>query len=350
MGPRNSEKAVHIAETLIRKGITMTSKKPKDSPSLGSQKNVHAGAIADQETIDRAMAVFDKERCGGIDIKDAIEAAESLGQAGDPRFVKAEADGNWVAIPAGKFLMGAQKQDPKEPNYDNEAYDNESPVRKVTLSEYHIGRYLVTVGEYERFVEAGGYVDETYWKSGGFGEWKEPGEWAKQREYPTRPVLWISWNEAKAYANWASTVLRQVGRDEDVCLPTEAQWERAARGTEGRRFPWGNTDANPSLLNYADSRISHSTPVGVYPHGSTPDGITDLAGNVWEWCADWSGDDYYAKAKSVDPRGPDSGTTRILRGGCWANIDQHCRSANHYRSGPGNRIDFIGFRVVLNLK
>jgi len=286
-----------------------------------------------QELLDRVMAIFDAERAKGIDIKVIIEAAEALGQAGDPRFTDAARAENWVTIPAGEFLMGAQKDDPSRPNYDREAYEEEAPVHRVSLDAYQIARYPVTVGEYLRFVEAEGYEDESLWTQQGFGKWSTPEGWEEQLEHPTRPVVGVSWYEAAAYAAWMG-----------CRLPTEAEWERAARGPEGRRYPWGDDKPDPLLLNYSESKINCPTPVGIYSRGTTPDGILDMAGNVWEWCSDWFAE--YPKTGVKAPKGPLSGSGRVLRGGSWSYFPRYCRASYRYFNVPDDRYVIIGFRLV----
>ncbi len=288
-----------------------------------------------QELLDKVMAIFDAQRAKGIDIKVIIEAAEALGQAGDPRFTDGARPGNGVDIPAGEFLMGAQKNDPSKPNHDPEAYDDEAPVHRVSLNAYRIGRYPVTVGEYLRFVEAEGYTDRGFWAKGGFGKWSAPEGWEEQLEHLTRPVVGVNWYEAAAYAAWKG-----------CRLPTEAEWERAARGSEGRRYPWGPKKPDPSRLNCGESKIGCPTPVGVYARGATPEGIVDMAGNVLEWCSDWFSEGYHAKSVASNPQGPPSGSGRVLRGGAWNYIPWSCRCTCRSGLVPDDRFDFIGFRVV----
>lgn len=147
-------------------------------------------------------------------------------------------------------------------------------------------------------------------------------------------MVGVSWYEAAAYAAWAG-----------CRLPTEAEWERAARGTEGRRYPWGDKEKpNPRLLNFEESRIGHATPAGVYPQGATSEGVCDLAGNVWEWCSDWYGS--YERDDQEDPAGPREGKGRVLRGGAWNGNAWSCRSAFRGRSGPDCRFDYFGFRLA----
>ncbi len=190
--------------------------------------------------------------------------------------------------------MGAQASDPKGRNYDSEAYEDEAPVHRVHLDTYRIARYPITVGQYRKFLEDDGYKEEDWWQAGGFGKFSEPEKWEDQLQYPSRPVVSVSWYEAAAFCRWAG-----------CRLLTEAEWERAARGSDGRRYPWGNEDADPSRLNYSDSDIGHPTPVGIYPLGSTPEGICDLAGNIWEWCADWYGG--YPAERVANPSGTSKG-------------------------------------------
>lgn len=160
------------------------------------------------------MAIFDAERAYGIPFGVRLDAANALGLTGDPRL---EQD-NFVRIEGGTFWMGA---------------DDENRGRKETVEPFLIGRYLVTVAEYQRFVEATGYSIEDYWKAGGFGEFTEPDEWAAQLEEPkNRPATGVSWYEASAYCRW------NQGR-----LPKEKEWEFAARANrEGVKYPWGTTN------------------------------------------------------------------------------------------------------------
>ena len=177
--------------------------------------------------LERVLGIFDAARAGSIPIEVRIEAAEALGQAGDPRLGLDNPE-RWVAIPAGAFLMGAQKGDRAKPNYDGEADDDESPVHEVELDAYRIGRYPVTVSEYAEFVDHDGYAEPRWWDDGGFGQFETPEDWAEQVEFPSRPVVGVSWFEAMAYCAWAG-----------CRLPTEAEWERAARGTRRSEVPVG---------------------------------------------------------------------------------------------------------------
>lgn len=207
----------------------------------------------------------------------------------------------------------------------------------MELPEFLIGRYPVTVAEYARFIEDDGYKKEQWWAAGSFGRWSEPDEWAEQCEYPSRPVTGVSWFEATAYAAWSG------GR-----LPTEAEWERAARGTDGRSYPWGNDPVSAERLNFY-SDVGQPTPVGIYPTGGSPGGIQDMAGNVWEWCWDWFGKDYYRSSPDKDPRGPGEGHDRVVRGGSWIGSARRARSACRIWYQPDDRSNDLGFRVVVGV-
>ncbi|MDX1521630.1 MAG: SUMF1/EgtB/PvdO family nonheme iron enzyme, partial [Anaerolineae bacterium] len=192
-----------------------------------------------------------------------IAAGDVLGYPGDPRL------GQLVTVPAGTFLMGER-----------------SKQHKLDIPEYQIGQYLVTNVEFGRFIEAGGHGSKEWWTEAGWRH-KEENNWAEQRygsngrfNKPNQPVVGISWYEAVAYCRWVSAETGQTFR-----LPTEAEWEKAARGPDGRQYPWGD-DFEASRLNagVGEQRVQATTPVGIYPTGVSPSGIHDGAGNVWEWC------------------------------------------------------------------
>jgi len=291
-----------------------------------------------REMLDDVMGIFDARRSRGVDIKVAIEAAEALGRAGDPRFHGPDVVDPWVTIPAGTFIMGRQRDKKHALSYDAAAHPRESPVHEVTLGSYRIGRYPVTVEQFARFVEDGGYGDKAHWRAGGFEHDRDaPMDWDEQLAYPTRPVVGVSWFEAAAYAAWAS-----------ARLPSEAEWERAARGQDSRAYPWGTREPDSTRANFSCEEMEHRagtpTPAGVYPLGATPDGILDMAGNVWEWCADW-----YAPFRGeaqVDPVGPAKGDARVVRGGAWNRGAIYLRSSYRRHRAPGSHLVTTGFRVV----
>jgi formylglycine-generating enzyme required for sulfatase activity len=282
-----------------------------------------------ERTVKAVMRIFEAA-AEPIDIKTRIEAADALGQVGDPRL---EED-NWVTIPQGTFLMGAQKQNAKGRNYDPEALNNES-VHVVTLRGFHIGRFQVTVQEFGAFMTDGGYTARKHWAEG-YVKFTEPEHWERQKQYPNRPVVGVNWFEAAAYCRWAG------GR-----LPTEAEWERAVRGPGGARYPWGNEPPlDGSHANY-DGHVGHPTPVGLFPAGDTSEGLCDMLGNVWEWCVDWYGP--YKTGSQESPSSPRDGTYKVLRGGAGNNYSQFVRVSYRFKYEPTFRSNYIGFRCAREL-
>jgi formylglycine-generating enzyme required for sulfatase activity len=257
--------------------------------------------------------------------KKAAARPQQVAMGTMPSMITNSKDGSeLIMIPAGEFLMGSND------------YDSEKPPHRVYLSAYYIGKYEVTNEQFARF------VNETGYNAG--GDWKK--YYTSGRE--NHPVVCVSWNDAKAYCNWAN-----------LRLPTEAEWEKAARGTDGRKYPWGN-EWEPSYLNWSGegdrkwnswkgNKISSqlpTEPVGSYSNGVSPYGCMDMAGNVWEWCNDWYGEKYYSQSPSSDPQGPSSGDARILRGGSWLNGSAvYLRCAYRGRDLPGLRGGNLGFRV-----
>jgi len=260
-----------------------------------------------------------------------------------------------IYIPAGSFLMG---------NNGNEGYSYpvELPQHEVYLSGYWIGKYEVTRGEYRRFMETGGYSNRACWSSAGWN-WKvsnsrtEPRYWAAEQTWfvgqtftqtDSHPVVGVTYYEAEAYCAWAG------GH-----LPTEAQWEKAARwtGSYPNVFPWANAwdaekcnnwdDTNPAGGGY---RRNQTSPVGSYAAGASPSGCQDMAGNVWEWCRDWYSSSYYSASPSANPpgpAGPQLGDYRVFRGGGWVNnYNYDCRCAVRSRGEPSQYFIFTGFRVA----
>jgi formylglycine-generating enzyme required for sulfatase activity len=257
-----------------------------------------------------------------------------------------------VYIPAGSFLMGNNSS-------EGYSYPDELPQHSVYLSGYWIGKYEVTRGEYRRFMEAGGYSSPAYWTSAGWS-WKvsnsrtEPRYWAADQDWyggdpfvqtDSHPVVGVSYYEAAAYCNWAG------GH-----LPTEAQWEKAARwtGSYPHVYPWANIWDAEKCNNWYDTNPAgggdqryQTAPVGSYPLGASPYGLQDMAGNAWEWCRDWYSSSYYSVSPTTDPPGPSSGSYRVLRGGGWDSYDDYYRSA--YRGAyflPAYWYDYFGFRLV----
>jgi formylglycine-generating enzyme required for sulfatase activity len=296
------------------------------------------------EALQAVLAVFEK---GAMPVAEAvrIEVGEALGQAGDPR-ISDDDHADRVLIPGGSFWMGAQRSQPRKPGYDKEADRDENPVHRVTVSDFWIDRYSVTVRRFVRFVEAGpeGYLNERFWAPEGWA-WRQqegrnqPASWEEQVRHPNRPVVGVSWYEADAYCSWLAHATGHTVR-----LPTEAQWEFAARGEEGRKYPWGD-DAPTGLHANFEMRVQDPTSVGIYPLGATPEGVEDLAGNVWEWCGDWYGP--YSADERTDPTGPPEGQSRLLRGGGFSFDPEYLRAACRLNRTPENVYALVGFRCVV---
>jgi len=209
-----------------------------------------------------------------------------------------------IYVPAGEFLMGSADSDP-----DADAYRDEKPQHRVYLDGYWIDKTEVTNAMYAKCVQAGACAASRNTSS------PARSSYYGNPAYDNYPVVYISWNDAQEYCAW-------VGRR----LPTEAEWEKAARGTDGRRYPWGN-DWDAGKLNSRDAGPKDTTAVGSYPAGASPYGALDMAGNVWEWVADWSGGTYYAGSPAKNPTGPSSGTYRVVRGGAGDGNRWNTRSA-----------------------
>jgi len=227
-----------------------------------------------------------------------------------------------VYVPAGDFLMGSTDSDPQ-------AQSDEKPQHRVSLDAYWIDRTEVTNAMYALCVSAGACQPpgntSSYTRINYYGN----------SQYADYPVIYVDWKNAQAYCGW-------VGRR----LPTEAEWEKAARGTDGRIYPWGNGSPSSSLLNY-NFDFGNTTVVGNYPSGASPYGALDMAGNVWEWVADWYDSSYYANSPSSNPTGPALGQYRVLRGGSWNYEKEYVRSAGRNWDGPAVSGGFIGFRCAL---
>jgi formylglycine-generating enzyme required for sulfatase activity len=232
-------------------------------------------------------------------------------------------------VPAGEFTMGSNADDALVEcqkfisNCQRDWFIDEEPLHKVDLDAFWIDQTEVKVRMYYLCVEAdvceeptdrSSYTRSSYYGNGDFDNY---------------PVIYVNWNMAKTYCEWA-----------DRRLPTEAEWEKAARGTDANVYPWGNDAPNNNLLNYYNSAIGDTTEVGKYPAGASPYGALDMAGNVWEWVDDW----YDAYPGNTDRLSSYGTSRRVLRGGSWDYIYNVVRSAVRYGNGPTNSDDGIGFR------
>ncbi len=231
-------------------------------------------------------------------------------------------------VPGGPFLMGTDDAD--APSY-------ERPQHPVILSPFWMDQTEVTNAQYQLCVKAGACTAPVIRAA-----FDDPAR-------ANQPVVNVNWNEASTYCRWLS----KPGWD--AHLPTEAQWEKAASwdpstGTK-RRYPWGDQEPDPALLNFLGSTIGHPTDVGSYPKGASPYGILDMAGNVFEWVADWFDPTYYRTAASplTDPSGPASGSERVMRGGSHGYGSGEARTTYRTTGNPEKaRGDGLGFRCVVS--
>jgi formylglycine-generating enzyme required for sulfatase activity len=232
--------------------------------------------------------------------------------------------GEMLFVPSAEFVMGSDAPD---------AAPNEKPLTRVTLSRYYLSRQLITNADYEQF-------DPSHARK------RAPGTTDRH------PVVYISCLEATKFCQWLSGRERKKYR-----LPTEAEWEYAARGSDGRKYPWGNYEGRGDLGNFADKNTvfawsdrdvddgyPESSPVGAFPLGASPFGMEDMAGNVWEWCIDYY--EPYRGAPKVNPRGPTSGAKRVYRGGSWKSRFNSLRTTARGSNLPNYSCNDLGFRIA----
>jgi formylglycine-generating enzyme required for sulfatase activity len=215
-------------------------------------------------------------------------------------------------VPAGTFKMGSEK------------YDDEKPIHDVYLDAFYMDMYEVTNAAYKNCVDA--------------GKCELPSNADKYNDaaYAEHPVVYVNWNQAKTYCEWRGSR-----------LPTEAEWEKAARGVDGRTYPWGE-GIDCSKANYYGC-VRSTSEVGSYESGKSPYGIYDMAGNAREWVNDWYDENYYQNSPASNPLGPSSGQYRVLRGGSWYYSDNLARSAYRFSNSP-DLINFnFGFRCARSL-
>ena len=249
-----------------------------------------------------------------------------------------------VWVPAGTFTMGTDKaaiarlKAAGPPGWVAPALDAEAPAHKVTLTKgYWIDRDEVTNTAFKAFVDAGGYTTRAYWSDAGWA-WLAAKDAARlplhcQGDVPEDPRMCLTWYEAEAYAAWRG------GR-----LPTEAEWEYAARGPKSMVYPWGDAwdGAKANVVNSIGPK-----PVGSYPAGASWVGALDMAGNAMEWVADWRDADYYKTSPATDPTGPTTGEVKVEKGGWWSSNEFVARSAyRHFEDPPTYGDKHIGFRIA----
>jgi formylglycine-generating enzyme required for sulfatase activity len=271
-------------------------------------------------------------KAGELPAVERAAAGRALAKLGDPRLgVGLRDDGLpdivWCEVPAGPFLSGSDKE------------------KDESITEpYRISRYPVTNAQFEAFVRAGGYQEERYWREAiEEGYWSDgaiktrwddkpytaPEDYGEPYNLPNHPVVGVTWYESVAFCRWLTEVLREqgeLGEGEEITLPSHAQWEKAARGADGRVYPWGE-EPDPERANYDDTGIGTTSAVGCFPGGRSPYGVEDASGNVWEWIVD-------------DPG--------VVRGGAFDHAESYVRCASRDSGPPPYRGHYFGFRVVVS--
>jgi formylglycine-generating enzyme required for sulfatase activity len=269
-----------------------------------------------------------------LDVADVTREWTAEGKKIAAERVKLPAHDDMVRIPAGTFIMGSDKK------VDRNAYPAEFPQRNVYLDAYEIDKYEVTTVQYLKFVLATNRDPLIDWQYDG-GNFQET--------MASHPVMHVSWFDAEAYCKWAGKR-----------LPTSAEWEKAARGEDGRIYPWGNEPAGLSRANFGRTGLSGPVrdrperlllyppiiSVDKYENSVSPYGLFQMAGNVAEWTADWYDPKYYKTAPDRNPKGPDKGTQRAFRGGAWIDSTPSVRPAQRNGTDPNTKMNWLGFRCA----
>ena len=286
----------------------------------------------------RTYALQVRDKLGEHKAKDALS---KLFDAENRRLAQSNHSSPMVHIPGGGFIRGPY------------VYENEWPVSWVAVDDFNIDRHPVTNRQFKEFLkdhfkQNKSYVDTDYHQTINFDYSKIKAtaeEVTIQKGFEDHPVVGVTWHGAQAYCKWKSSLERTEYR-----LTTEAEWEKAARGFLGRRYPWGNEFAREKCNTY-EFGISEPTRIGSFPDGRSPYGCHDIAGNVWEWCQDDFQDDFYEKGTKENPVciKAESGL-KVLRGGSWVESRFNARCANRLRANIVVRNNYIGFRCARTKK
>ena len=256
-----------------------------------------------------------------------------------------EGQSSRIQFSDGEFIRGQKA-----------VHATEQPPHKVILSPFELDIYEVTNDQFAQFIQAGGYQNRTYWSEEGWNQaqkegWQCPRYW-RHPDYndPRQPVVGITWYEAAAYCRWRGNGTR---------LPTEAEWEYAASQGGKWEYPWGQRDPEGKgtqppchFLNLSSTKRSFDYPLKIGTFPPSPGGFYDLAGNVWEWCSDWYGKDYYQHLTQnpQNPQGPPQGEKKVLRGGAFNSTRMTLRASVRYGSCPENWYRSVGFRTACSLE
>ena len=292
--------------------------------------------------------------------RERAEAGNTLAKLGDPR-AGVTKDFLFCEISAGSFMMGS-KDDEKD------AYDDEKPQFEYDIPyNYFMSRYPVTNAQFEAFVkDPQGYTKDEWWTKAGLDWRKDRKEHYRYRgvfALDNHPVVGVTWYEAHAFTQWATHKLREAkselqvwknggiekmnidAKQYEIRLPTEAEWERAAREGKANRYPWGD-EITPNHANYSDTNLNTTSAVGAFPKGTNDFGLLDMSGNVWEWCAtEWQ--DNYEKYQAKEKNEPEGKSARVLRGGAYGSVVRSLRCACRFNFDPSIEVSYFGFRVVV---
>ncbi|MDF0644939.1 MAG: formylglycine-generating enzyme family protein [Nitrospira sp.] len=223
-----------------------------------------------------------------------------------------------ITIPEGDFIMGVD---------GTQALEDERPAHQPWLAAFSIEIHEVATAQYAEFLKATGGPAPWQWDT------------VELSRHGDRPVIGVDWADADAYCRWRGKR-----------LPTEAEWEKAARGTDGRLYPWGNQTPTQDLANFAlGARFSYSQvlmPVHSYERGQSPFGLLQMAGNVYEWVQDWYGTNYYEVSPDRNPAGPEQGQFKVVRGGSWSDLPKYLLTYGRFKLPPETRNSYTGFRCA----
>jgi len=223
-----------------------------------------------------------------------------------------------VEIPAGEFAMGLDGV---------QALEDERPMHRVWVGSFSMDLHEVTTAQYAAFLAATNRLAPWQWNT------------VDLSQHSDRPVIGVDWSDADTYCRWKGKR-----------LPTEAEWEKSARGTDVRLYPWGNWAPNKDLANFAlGARFSYSQvlmPVQSYEQGKSPYGLYHMAGNVWEWVQDWYSANYYEVSPGHNPQGPEQGQFKVLRGGSWSDLPKYLLTYGRFKLPPETRNSYTGFRCA----
>ena len=273
-----------------------------------------------------------------LDVADVTREWTPEGKKLAAERAKLPAHDEMVRVPAGSFIMGSDKK------VDHNAYRPEFPQRNVYVDAFEIDKFEVTTVQFLKFVLATNRPPLIDWQYDG-GNFQET--------MVNHPVMHVSWFDADAYCKWAGKR-----------LPTSAEWEKAARGEDGRIYPWGNEPAGLSRANFGRTGLSGPVrdrperlllyppiiSVDKYENAVSPYGVFQMAGNVAEWTADWYDPDYYKNAPNRNPKGPEKGTQKAFRGGGWIDSTPSVRPAQRNGADPNTKMNWLGFRCARDMK